>query len=358
MKSKKVIIFTLIVILCGSYLLIQKINQKVIKVEKDGIELVVKLDKKIYSMDESIGIKASAKNISNKVFEYRTGDGCDNGFGYGVSSTIKRLYDVVRDGQSSRICTMAVGEASLRKGQKINMKIELTPRELTQDKYLYKGDELNVSIAFVGRDVTFKLPVDIERKNKDRDIPSTAKEAAEYYKNNKVIREWMEKEPLNRDRLVVRSYSDRGDIWEIQYYTNEGKGGHIELEVESDTGAIIKTIHKGWSDSVEEEIIIPTMVLRTAFKEELKDNPNKTFRISVQSSDFQKELNDEIPDGNEEEKNTKHIENIKKHNGKVTGFSKWTYTYEVKMKGSEILKMAEDEEWESIRKVDKSNKLF
>lgn len=345
MKSKKVIIFSIIAILCISYLLVQKLNQKVIKIEEDGIELVVKLDKKKYSKDENIIIKATAKNVSGDVIEYKTGNSCDDGFGYGTSPTVKRLYKV--DGGDSGACLMAIGEASLKQNRTISMKIELNPRNVS-DKYLYKGDELTVGISFLGRDIDFELPVDIEKKNKNRDIPGTAKEAAEYYKNNKVIREWMKEDPY-RDRLDVREYSDHGDYWEIEYYTNEGKSGHIEIEVESDTGKIIKASYFSRSDSVVEESIIPTMVLRTAFKDELKNNPTKTFEVEVQSNDFRKDLKNVMIDEDEEKNSIKHIENIEKYNGKVTDYIKWTYTYEVKMKGSDILKMAEDKEWEYIR---------
>jgi hypothetical protein len=357
MNIEKFIAFILIIVLlvgCSDVNNKDKTKEDLL-IKKDGIELTAKLDKVKYSKEEDIIINATAKNVSGKKYIYGTRDSCDNGFDYEVDPALKRLYDIKRDGEKSRACLMVTGEATLDVNEEVDMKIELSPRD-TLDRNLYKNDELNVYIDFRGTDAKLELPIDIQKNNKKRDIPATSEEAAQHYLNNEVILEWMKKEPLNRKNLSVRNHRDNGDSWRLEYYLNGPNSYHIVVDVESDTGKFIKAeyINSGYGD---DEIIIPMMVLRTSFEKILKDNPNKTYKVQVQSVDLNSKHNGETPD-NEEEKNIEHIENIKKYNGKVINYSKWIYTYWVEAKSSDILEMAKDKEWEYIRLVDKDNPIF
>lgn len=314
--------------------------------QKDGIELTLELDKSSYTSTEKITINAKAKNVSKKDIKFTAGNGCFNGFNYNLSKAFGRLYDIERDGSAREMCTMAVEERIFKKDEETKMKLEIKPQEFMDDRHLYPEEELELSVSFLGVVIPVTLPVKIEAKERKKNIPSSAEEAAQLHLNNETIKQWMTQDPLNRIELAVGSVYEADSVWVIEYTINGPKSPTINVEVESDTGKIITASFNTW---YLEEVIIPRMVLRTSFENELKNNPNKTYKVTVHSNDFQKELNDELPDGNEEEKSKKHIENIESYNGKIIDYSKWVYTYTIKMKGKDILEMANSGEWEYIR---------
>lgn len=342
-------------------------SQKSLIVEKDGIELQVDLDKTTYSETDTITITATAYNKRDKTYKYTTSNGCDTGFSFNTNATVKRLLDVKSekvDGQNvNHVCTMAIGSETLNPKSKKVMEIVLSPKKFIEDKKMYKDEKVMIDINFQGRKVTFDLPIKFEKVEAHRNIPKNAKSAAEYFKNNEVLQKWVQSKGFEMSKMLVRETREQHDSWLITYrvptdgaqYKTKRDGkqffvdrGYLELEIESDTAKIIEAKYINESNLEKSEVIIPHMVLRTQFENELKANPDKTYRVSVHSNDFKKKMKKEISDDNQKTINEKHINNIKKYNGKVLDQIDSIYTYDVDMKGEDILRMSQDKEWEYI----------
>ncbi|MEJ1518212.1 hypothetical protein R3O67_34095 [Bacillus cereus] len=336
-------------------------SQKPIIVEKDGIELKVDLDKATYSETDDIKIKATLHNKRNEVYRYEINDiSCDTSFSFDTNSTVKRLLDISsvkvneQDIPHNDVCLYVSGYGSLQPNSKEVLEIALSPKKFIEDRKLYKDEKLKMEIGFKGIKLKFDIPIKLEKINSVRNIPENAENSAEHFRNNEDLQKWAKSKGFEMSKASIRETNEYKDYWEISYSV-PGDGvqypveqapvdGYIQLQVESDTAKIIKAEYFSQLEPGKSEVIIPRMVLRTQFANELKANPNATYRIIAHSNDFEKY--------NQKARNQKDINNLKKYNGKVLRPPDSFYTYYADMKGKDILRMAQDKEWEYIMLFD------